>query len=135
MTDRPEQEPAGAQYQKGSPFKPKRRKAFVRRTFPLVQELRQYSLSMGRADGLAGLTVAALAVPAAMAYAELAGLLPVVGLYALLLPAAAYAMLGTSRPLSIGPEGGVSALVAAAMPTIPCPRSPRSPARSTTPAG
>lgn len=114
MTDRPEPDPAGALYQ-GSPFKPKRRKPFLGRTFPLLRELRHYSLSMGRADGLAGLTVAALAVPAAMAYAELAGLSPVVGLYALLLPAAAYALLGTSRPLSIGPEGGVSALVAAAI--------------------
>jgi MFS superfamily sulfate permease-like transporter len=60
-------------------------------------------------------TVAALALPAAMAYAEVAGLSPVHGLYALLLPALAYALFGSSRQLIIGPEGSISALVAAAV--------------------
>ena len=56
--------------------------------------------------------MAALAVPSAMAYAELAGLSPVNGLYALLLPTVAYALLGSSRRLVVGPEGSISALVA-----------------------
>jgi MFS superfamily sulfate permease-like transporter len=60
-------------------------------------------------------TVAAVALPSAMAYAEVAGLSPVNGLYALLLPAVAYAVLGTSRQLVIGPEGSISALVAASI--------------------
>jgi high affinity sulfate transporter 1 len=47
-----------------------------------------------------------------MAYAEVAGLSPVIGLYALLLPTVAYALLGSSRPLIVGPEGSISALVA-----------------------
>jgi high affinity sulfate transporter 1 len=47
-----------------------------------------------------------------MAYAELAGLSPVAGLYALLLPAVAYAFLGSSRQLVVGPEGALSLLVA-----------------------
>jgi high affinity sulfate transporter 1 len=64
---------------------------------------------------LAGVTVAALALPSAMAYAELAGLSPVNGLYALLLPVVAYVLLGSSRQLVIGPEGSISALVAAAV--------------------
>ena len=50
-----------------------------------------------------------------MAYAELAGLSAVHGLYALLLPAVLYAVLGSSKPLIIGPEGSISALVAAAI--------------------
>jgi sulfate permease family protein len=50
-----------------------------------------------------GVTVAALALPSAMAYAELAGLSPVSGLYALLLPAVAYTLLGSSQRLIIGP--------------------------------
>ena len=58
------------------------------------------------------MTVAALAIPSAMAYAELAGLSPVAGLYALLLPAVAYAFLGSSRQLVVGPEGALSLLVA-----------------------
>jgi SulP family sulfate permease len=64
---------------------------------------------------LAGITVAALALPSAMAYAELAGLSPVNGLYALLLPTIAYVLLGSSRQLVIGPEGSIAALVAAAI--------------------
>jgi high affinity sulfate transporter 1 len=60
-------------------------------------------------------TVAALAVPSAMAYAEVAGLSPVNGLYALLLPTIAYVLLGSSRQLIIGPEGSISTLVAAAI--------------------
>jgi MFS superfamily sulfate permease-like transporter len=47
-----------------------------------------------------------------MAYAELAGLSPVNGLYALLLPTVAYALLGSSRRLVVGPEGSIAALVA-----------------------
>ena len=51
------------------------------------------------------MTVAALALPASLAYAEIAGLSPVIGLYALLLPAVAYALLGSSRQLVVGPDG------------------------------
>jgi SulP family sulfate permease len=50
-----------------------------------------------------------------MAYAELAGLSPVNGLYALLLPTVVYVVIGSSRQLVIGPEGSISALVAAAI--------------------
>ena len=59
-------------------------------------------------------TVAALALPSAMAYGELAGLSPVNGLYTLLLPTVAYVLFGSSRRLVIGPEGATSTLVAAA---------------------
>ena len=61
------------------------------------------------------MTVAALALPASLAYAEIAGLSPVIGLYALLLPAVAYALLGSSRQLVVGPDGSVAALVGAAV--------------------
>ena len=54
-------------------------------------------------------------MPSAMAYAELAGLSAVAGLYALLLPTVAYALLGSSRQLVVGPEGSISALVGAAV--------------------
>ena len=59
--------------------------------------------------------MAALAVPSAMAYAEVAGMSPVNGLYALLLPTVAYVLLGSSRQLIVGPEGSISTLVAAAV--------------------
>ena len=68
-----------------------------------------------RRDLLAGVTVAALALPASLAYAEIAGLSPVIGLYALLLPAVAYALFGSSRQVIVGPDGSVAALVGAAV--------------------
>jgi high affinity sulfate transporter 1 len=66
-------------------------------------------------DALAGLTVAALALPSSMAYAELAGLPVTAGLYALLLPVLAYALLGSGVRVVIGPEGAVALLVASAL--------------------
>lgn len=85
------------------------------RAIPIAGQLPQYRTPSARRDLLAGLTVAALAVPSAMAYAEVAGLSPVYGLYALLLPTVAYVLLGSSRQLVIGPEGSVSTLIAAAI--------------------
>ena len=76
-------------------------------------DLLDYGARKARGDLIAALTVAALAVPSAMAYAELAGLSPVAGLYALLLPTVAYALFGSSRRLVVGPEGTISALVGA----------------------
>jgi SulP family sulfate permease len=82
---------------------------------PVSEHLGAYRPSAGRRDLLAGLTVAALALPSGMAYAELAGLPPVAGLYALLLPTVAYTLLGSSRQLIIGPEGALSAMIAASV--------------------
>jgi MFS superfamily sulfate permease-like transporter len=66
-------------------------------------------------DLLAGLSVAAVAFPVGVAYAELAGFNPVVGLYASVLPLVAYALFGTSRQLIVGPDAATCALVAAAV--------------------
>jgi len=66
-------------------------------------------------DLVAGLTVAAATIPAAMAYAELAGLPAVYGLYASVVPALFYVALGTSRQLQIGPGSTLSILVAASL--------------------
>jgi sulfate permease, SulP family len=98
-----------------APFKPAGTAPLLERTVPVSAELPGYRPQKARRDVIAGVTVAALALPAAMAYAEVAGLNPVHGLYALLLPAVAYALLGSSRQLIIGPEGSISALVAAAI--------------------
>ena len=59
---------------------------------------------------VAGITVAALLVPQGMAYAELAGLPPVSGLYASFVPLLAYALLGSSRQLALGPTATVAVL-------------------------
>jgi sulfate permease, SulP family len=102
-------------YRDESPFEPPGRPSLLARAVPVSTELRRYRPRTAQRDTLAALTVAALALPSAMAYAEVAGLSPVIGLYALLLPAVAYALLGTSRQLVIGPEGSLSALVAASV--------------------
>src|SRR6201981_1989586 len=63
-------------------------------------------------DLIAGLSVAAVALPVGVAYAQLAGFNPAVGLYSSILPLVAYAMFGTSRQLIIGPDAATCALVA-----------------------
>jgi high affinity sulfate transporter 1 len=62
---------------------------------------------------VAGVSVAAVAVPVGIAYAQLAGLPPVVGLYSCILPPVAYALLGSSRQLILNPDSAACAIVAA----------------------
>ncbi|RKT46167.1 SulP family inorganic anion transporter [Thiocapsa rosea] len=66
-------------------------------------------------DLMAGLSVAAVALPVGVAYAQLAGFNPVVGLYASILPLLAYALFGTSRQLIVGPDAATAALLAASI--------------------
>ncbi|MFI7707571.1 sulfate permease [Nonomuraea sp. NPDC049480] len=68
-----------------------------------------------RGDVLAGLTVAAYLVPQVMAYATVAGLPPVAGIWAILAPLALYALLGSSRQLSVGPESTTALMTAVAI--------------------
>ena len=108
--------PPPAGYRPGrSPFRTAPRDPLHVRVVPVSARIPTYRPRTARRDLLAGLTVAALAVPSGMAYAELAGLPLVAGLYALLLPTVAYALLGSSRQLIIGPEGALSAMVAASV--------------------
>ena len=108
-------DPKKPAYPDTSPFQPKQKAPLLERAVPVSEELPAYGGGHARRDVLAGVTVAALALPSGMAYAELAGLSPVNGLYALLLPTVAYVLLGSSRQLVIGPEGSIAALVAAAI--------------------
>jgi SulP family sulfate permease len=111
----PPRSSAVTEYGKGSPFQAARPEPLLTRTIPVAGQLPAYRVPSARRDLVAGVTVAALALPSAMAYAEVAGLSPVNGLYALLLPTVAYALLGSSRQLIVGPEGSISTLVAAAV--------------------
>jgi sulfate permease, SulP family len=72
----------------------------------------------GRADAIAGLAVAAYLVPQCMAYARLAGLAPVSGLWAALGALVLYAALGGSPRLSVGPESASALLVGAAVASL-----------------
>ncbi|WP_149359351.1 SulP family inorganic anion transporter [Lolliginicoccus suaedae] len=80
-----------------------------------IVTLRHYQRRWLRADMLAGITVAAYLVPQVMAYAAVAGLPPVVGLWAIGAALVLYAILGTSRKLSAGPESTTALMTAAAI--------------------
>ena len=108
-----------------APFSPAPRDPLVERAVPVSKQLAEYRPQTARRDLTAGLTVAALAVPSGMAYAEVAGLQPTAGLYALLLPTVGYVLLGSSRQLIIGPEGSLSALVAVSVLALASAGSPQ----------
>jgi sulfate permease, SulP family len=80
---------------------------------PLLATLRGYDARTLRSDLFAGVTTAVMLVPQGMAYAMLAGLPPIYGLYASLAPVVVYALFGTCRQLSVGPVAIDSLLVAA----------------------
>ncbi len=79
---------------------------------PGLAVLRQYRSRWLRADLAAGLTVGAMLIPQSMAYAELAGLAPQFGFYAVIGALVVYALVGTSRHLGVGPEPGTAILAA-----------------------
>jgi high affinity sulfate transporter 1 len=85
------------------------------RVLPGLARLLDYQSSWLRPDLLAGVTVAAYLVPQCMAYAEVAGLAPVAGLWAILPPLLLYALLGSSPQLSVGPESTTAVMTAAAV--------------------
>jgi high affinity sulfate transporter 1 len=80
---------------------------------PGLEMLRRYDRSWLPADVIAGVSVAAVAVPIAIAYSQLAGVPPAHGLYASMLPLLAYAAFGSSRQLIMAPDAATCAIVAA----------------------
>lgn len=91
--------------------------------FPIVGHLARYDGERARGDLVAGLTTSVLLVPQSMAYALLAGLDPIVGLYASTIPLFAYALFGSSPHLSVGPVALVSLVVADSVGAIAEPGS------------
>ncbi|WP_043652064.1 SulP family inorganic anion transporter [Nocardia thailandica] len=85
------------------------------RVLPGLRQFEGYQRAWLRSDVVAGVTVAAYLVPQVMAYATVAGLPPVTGLWACLAPLAVYALLATSRQLSVGPESTTALLTAVAL--------------------
>jgi SulP family sulfate permease len=82
---------------------------------PGLAALRHGDPAAVRADAVAGLTVAAYLVPQVLAYAQVAGLTPVTGLWAAAAALAAYALVGSSRQLSVGPESTTALMTAIAI--------------------
>jgi high affinity sulfate transporter 1 len=87
----------------------------IARIAPGVEQLRSYDRSWLRFDVVGGLVLAAILVPQGMAYAELAGLPAVTGLYTTIACLVAYALVGPSRVLVLGPDSAVSPLIFAAI--------------------
>ena len=85
------------------------------RRLPLARSLEGYGRNDLRTDLFAGLTVGVVLIPQGMAYALIAGLPPVYGLYAAVVPMAIYALFGTSRHMSVGPVAMAALLVASAV--------------------
>ena len=81
--------------------------------FPPARWLREYRAAWLPGDVIAGVTLAAYAIPVSLAYAGLAGLPPQVGVYGYLLGGLGYALLGSSRQLAIGPTSAISLMIAA----------------------
>jgi high affinity sulfate transporter 1 len=89
------------------------RNASIGRFTPGLRQLLGYRREWLGIDLVAGVSVAAVAVPTAIAYAQLIGFEPVVGLYAAILPLVAYALFGTSRQLIVNPDAATCAIFAA----------------------
>ncbi|EMX7099605.1 TPA: SulP family inorganic anion transporter [Pseudomonas aeruginosa] len=83
------------------------------RWVPGLDSLLHYRRAWFRPDVQAGLSVAAIQIPTAIAYAQIAGFPPQVGLYACILPMLIYALIGSSRQLMVGPDAATAAMVAA----------------------
>ena len=84
----------------------------IRTLLPPVQWLSHYRASDLPADAVAGVTLAAYAIPVSLAYATLAGLPPQVGIYGYVLGGLGYALLGSSRQLAVGPTSAISLMIA-----------------------
>ena len=87
----------------------------LKRYFPILDWGRTYNGEALSSDMVAAVIVTIMLIPQSLAYALLAGLPPVVGLYASILPLVAYAIFGTSRTLAVGPVAVVSLMTASAV--------------------
>ncbi len=105
-----------------------RRRATLSRSLPGLRALAEYRSSWLRRDVVAGVVLCTLLVPQGMAYAELAGLPPITGLYTTILCLVGYAVFGPSRILVLGPDSSLGPMIAATI--IPILGSGGSPERA-----
>ena len=92
--------------------------------FPFLQGILPIRKSQVPLDIIAGITLAALAIPQVMGYAKIAGIPVVYGLYTLLIPLAIFALFGNSRHLVVAADSATAALLATALVTMALPGSP-----------
>src|SRR6516225_9059143 len=94
---------------------PERRWRGLPRAWPVLQGMPPIERSRVPAEALAGLTLAALGIPECLGYAKIAGMPLVTGLYTMLLPMAAFAVLGSSRHLVVAADSSTAAILAATL--------------------
>jgi SulP family sulfate permease len=87
----------------------------IARLFPIAKDLLTYNRSTLFSDLIAGLSIAVIVIPQGLAYAMIAGLPPIYGLYAALIPQLIHGMMGTSRHPAVGPVALDSLVVAIAL--------------------
>lgn len=97
--------------------------SWVGRLLPVTRWLPEYGTEPLRGDLKAGLTVGVMLIPQGMAYAVLAGVPPIYGLYASLVPLLVYPLLGTSRHLAVGVNAPIMVIVAAGLAPLAAPGS------------
>jgi len=88
---------------------------FTHNYMPGLEIFTRYDRSWLRSDLGAGLSVAAIALPVGIAYADLAGVPAVIGMYSAIFPLLAYALFGSSRQLMTGPDAATCIIVAASL--------------------
>lgn len=93
-------------------------KASIEKYIPIIKEIKNYSSDKFKKDLISGLTVGVMLIPQGMAYALIAGVPPIYGLYGGLVPLFIYPLLGTSRHISIGPVALDMLILATAIGTL-----------------
>jgi SulP family sulfate permease len=90
----------------------------IKKIIPILEWLPNYSSSLFKGDLIAGVTVGIILIPQGIAYALIAGLPPIYGLYCALVPQVMYAIFGSSRQVAIGPVAMDSLIVATGVSTL-----------------
>jgi len=90
----------------------------IKKVLPILEWLPNYNLSYFKGDVIAGITVGIVLIPQGIAYALIAGLPPIYGLYCALMPQVMYAIFGSSRQVAIGPVAMDSLIVATGVSTL-----------------
>ncbi|MFN2146668.1 MAG: SulP family inorganic anion transporter, partial [Anaerolineales bacterium] len=93
-------------------------------SFPILQGILPIDRSKLSIDIVAGITLAALAIPEVMGYTTIAGMPVITGLYTILIPTALFALFGSSRHLVVGADSATAAIMAAGLAGLATTASP-----------
>ena len=93
--------------------------------FPVLEGILPINKPQVPLDIIAGITLAAIAIPEVMGYAKIAGVPVVLGLYTILIPITVFAVFGSSRHLVVGADSATAAVLAAVLVTMALPESPQ----------